>query len=167
MGQAAPFTSTRISYCLHGTHDGSFRGTDVSWVCDSTTNPASWRIKLNDSMTEQWFGWNNQDQFAHRQGTGATYENTDMGIYVSEDGTKGIHAPYGFVSGWGSYNYFCDPFDPADGEEWFGGYSSLMNYSSAVAFGSYFRSCQINGSNMAGIDRQYNATVGGYSLILR
>lgn len=143
-------------------------GTDVyvSGYATPTTNPASWRIKLNDSMTEQWFGWNNQDQFAHRQGTGATYENTDMGIYVSEDGTKGIHAPYGLVSGWGSYNYFCDPFDPADGEEWFGGYSSLMNYSSAVAFGSYFRSCQINGSNMAGIDRQYNATVGGYNSLI-
>ena len=129
-------------------------------------NPASYRIKLNDSMVEQWFGWNSSDQFAYRQSTDATYENSLMGIYVSKDGTRGFHAPYGLVSGWGSYNYFCDPFDPADGEEWAGGYSALMNYSSSVAFGSYFRGCQINGSNMAGIDRQYNATTGGYNSLI-
>jgi len=126
----------------------------------------SWRIKLNDSMVEQWFGWNSSDSLAYRQSTDATYENSQMGIYVSKDGTRGFHAPYGLVSGWGSYNYFCDPFDPADGEEWAGGYSALMNYSSSVGMGSYFRGCQINGSNMAGIDRQYNATTGGYNSLI-
>ena len=144
-------------------------GTDVyvsGFANAASGNAASYRIKLNDSMTEQWFGWNSSDQFAYRQSTDATYENTLMGIYVSKDGTKGIHTPYGLVSGWGSYNYFCDPFDPADGEEWAGGYSALMNYSSSLALGSYFRSCQINGSNMAGIDRQYNVGVGGYNSLI-
>ena len=129
-------------------------------------NPGSYRIKLNDSMVEQWFGWNSSDQFAYRQLTDATYENSSMGIYISKDGTKGIHAPYGLVSGWGSYNYFCDPFDAADGEEWAGGYLALMQYSSSVALGSYFRACQINGSNMAGIDRQYNSSTGGYNSLI-
>ena len=41
-----------------------------------------------------------------------------------------------------------------------------MQYSSSVALGSYFRACQINGSNMAGIDRQYNATTGGYNSLI-
>jgi hypothetical protein len=144
-------------------------GTDVyvsGYANAGGGNPASFRIKLNDSMVEQWFGWNSSDQFAYRQSTDDTYENSLMGIYVSKDGTRGIHAPYGLVSGWGSYNWFCDPFDPADGEAWAGGYSALMNYSSSLAFGSYFRSCQINGSNMAGIDRQYNATTGGFNSLI-
>ena len=144
-------------------------GTDIyisGYANGGGSGVGSWRIKYNDSLTEQWFGWNSSDNLAYRQSTDATYENTSMGMYVSRDGTRGIHAPYGYVSGWGSYNYFCDPFDPADGEEWAGGYSALMQYSSSVAIGSYFRSCQINGSNMAGIDRQYNATTGGYNSLI-
>ena len=131
-------------------------------------NPASYRIKLNDSMAVQWFGYNSSDQFGYRDSTNATYENTSMGIYVSKDGTKGIHAPYGYVTSYSSYNYFCDPFDPADGEEWAAGYSPLMNISGsgATSLGAYFRACQINGSNMAGIDRQYNAGTGGYNSLI-